>query len=87
MFHGPESERTRLKSLPMADLIVTSYETYVSESGWFKTRRWGVCVLDEGCGNPSAFFVALGKGLTVNIYPRHKFKNSETILAKELQGI
>lgn len=30
------------------DLVVTTYEAFTSEAGWFKHRRWGVCVLDEG---------------------------------------
>ncbi|SCV74235.1 BQ2448_6667 [Microbotryum intermedium] len=50
-FHGPMSERGRLKHDVTAlqpDLIVTTYEAYTAEAGWFKHRRWGVCVLDEG---------------------------------------
>ena len=50
-FHGPVSERARLKSEVVAghyDLVVTTYEAYTAEAGWFRHRRWGLCVLDEG---------------------------------------
>ncbi|KAF8577385.1 hypothetical protein K439DRAFT_1418275 [Ramaria rubella] len=50
-FHGPVSERTRLKEcfrLHRLDLVVTTYEAYVSEDAWCKSRRWMYCVLDEG---------------------------------------
>lgn len=50
-FHGPMSERGRLKHQVVSeqpDLVVTTYEAYTAEAGWFKHRRWGVCVLDEG---------------------------------------
>ncbi|KAL8276276.1 hypothetical protein RQP46_011304 [Phenoliferia psychrophenolica] len=50
-FHGPMTERGRLKSQVVTeqpDLVVTTYEAYTAEAGWFKHRRWGVCVLDEG---------------------------------------
>ena len=45
------SERGRLKGQLVAekpDLVVTTYEAYTAESGWFKNRRWTCCVLDEG---------------------------------------
>lgn len=45
------TERQRLKNQltnEQPDLVVTTYEAYTAESGWFKHRRWGVCVLDEG---------------------------------------
>lgn len=50
-FHGPASERNRLKwelASTHPDLVVTTYEAYTAESSWFKHRRWGLCVLDEG---------------------------------------
>lgn len=46
------TERQRLKAQLVhehPDLVVTTYEAYTAEAGWFKHRRWGVCVLDEGC--------------------------------------
>ncbi|KAL8279227.1 hypothetical protein RQP46_008264 [Phenoliferia psychrophenolica] len=46
--HGPKTERERIKNLPLSDLVVTTYESYQAESAWFRSRRWGVCVLDEG---------------------------------------
>jgi hypothetical protein len=30
------------------DLCITTYEAYVCEDSWFKSRRWFYCVLDEG---------------------------------------
>ena len=30
------------------DLCITTYDAYVSDDSWFKTRRWSYCVLDEG---------------------------------------
>ncbi|EPQ55573.1 hypothetical protein GLOTRDRAFT_121142, partial [Gloeophyllum trabeum ATCC 11539] len=52
-FHGPQSERTRIKNAVRAgditfDICVTTYDSYVAEDGWFKSRRWTYCVLDEG---------------------------------------
>ena len=47
------------------DLCITTYEAYVAEDTWFKSRRWTYCVLDEG----------------------HRIKNSETLLARKVQGI
>lgn len=50
-FHGPQNERARLKGEVASlhpDLVVTTYEAYTAESSWFKHRRWGLCVLDEG---------------------------------------
>lgn len=50
-FHGPMNERGRLRgevSRLNPDLVVTTYEAYTAESAWFKNRKWGLCVLDEG---------------------------------------
>ncbi|KDQ15288.1 hypothetical protein BOTBODRAFT_187400 [Botryobasidium botryosum FD-172 SS1] len=62
-FHGPAPERARLKALPALrdlhgptkatdtqalDVVITTYESYVAENMWFKTRRWNYVVLDEG---------------------------------------
>lgn len=51
-FHGPQSERTRLKDAVLAgqkfDICITTYEAYVAEASWFKHRHWTCCVLDEG---------------------------------------
>lgn len=50
-FHGPATERSRLKhelTNGQPDLVVTTYEAYTAEASWFKHRRWGLCVLDEG---------------------------------------
>ncbi|KIJ13016.1 hypothetical protein PAXINDRAFT_163783 [Paxillus involutus ATCC 200175] len=52
-YHGTQAERDRLKTGIRDneiefDLCVTTYEMYVSDDGWFKTRRWYYCVLDEG---------------------------------------
>jgi SNF2 family DNA or RNA helicase len=57
-FHGPAAERSRLKSefpLTKPNLVVTTYEAYVAEERWFKSMRWGLCVLDEGCVVDSSF--------------------------------
>ncbi|KAI8917041.1 SNF2 family N-terminal domain-containing protein [Powellomyces hirtus] len=50
-FHGTVAERDRLKheyTRIRADILVTSYEQYVSENHWFKTITWKYVVLDEG---------------------------------------
>lgn len=53
-FHGPKSERQRLiedcrSKSSKIDVIVTTYETFVAEQGWFKrVFAWRYCVLDEG---------------------------------------
>ncbi|KAF8961860.1 P-loop containing nucleoside triphosphate hydrolase protein [Flammula alnicola] len=51
-FHGNASERDRLKNSLRGDddfdVILTTYDAYVTEDGWFKSRRWTYCVLDEG---------------------------------------
>ncbi|KAH7927010.1 hypothetical protein BV22DRAFT_1007877 [Leucogyrophana mollusca] len=52
-FHGTQSERSRLKNSVRLDeekfdLVITTYEAFVAEDSWFKTRRWYYCVLDEG---------------------------------------
>ncbi|GJE91583.1 hypothetical protein PsYK624_077330 [Phanerochaete sordida] len=52
-FHAQESERKRLKEAVRAgdiefDICVATYESYVAEDTWFKSRRWTYIVLDEG---------------------------------------
>ncbi|KAG2030306.1 SNF2 family N-terminal domain-containing protein, partial [Suillus americanus] len=52
-FHSTQSERGRLKNSVRNDkmkfdLCITTYEAYVCEDSWFKSRRWFYCVLDEG---------------------------------------
>jgi SWI/SNF-related matrix-associated actin-dependent regulator of chromatin subfamily A member 5 len=52
-FHGQGSERARLKNTirdgkSAYDLCVTTYDSFVAEHGWFKSKRWNYCVLDEG---------------------------------------
>lgn len=64
-FHGAKSERDQLKLVAHGkldragndlrlndspfDVMVTTYETFVSEQGWFKKALvWRYCVLDEG---------------------------------------
>jgi SNF2 family DNA or RNA helicase len=52
-FHGQASERIRLKNSIRDgksgfDLCVTTYDSFVAEHGWFKSKRWNYCVLDEG---------------------------------------
>ncbi|KAF8554251.1 hypothetical protein OG21DRAFT_1497134 [Imleria badia] len=52
-YHGTQAERDRLKTAIRNneikfDLCITTYDAYVSDDGWFKTRRWYYCVLDEG---------------------------------------
>ena len=55
-FHGPKRERDKLMNEcriasknTKIDVIVTTYETFVAESGWFKRAFvWRYCVLDEG---------------------------------------
>ena len=52
-FHAQQNERTRLKLAVRDgditfDICVTTYDSYVAEDSWFKTRRWTYVVLDEG---------------------------------------
>ncbi|KIM59502.1 hypothetical protein SCLCIDRAFT_1217627 [Scleroderma citrinum Foug A] len=52
-FHGTQAERERLKNGVRNeeinfDICLTTYEAFVAEDSWFKTRRWTYCVLDEG---------------------------------------
>ncbi|GAA5924215.1 hypothetical protein JCM10213_004524 [Rhodosporidiobolus nylandii] len=50
-FHGPAAERQRLKGDFLAkapNLLVTTYEAFVAEQVFFKSRKWGVLALDEG---------------------------------------
>ncbi|KAH9924947.1 P-loop containing nucleoside triphosphate hydrolase protein [Amylocystis lapponica] len=52
-FHGPHSERDRLKNGIRSgeigfDLCITTYDSYLVEDTWFKSHRWTYCVLDEG---------------------------------------
>ncbi|KAN0080357.1 P-loop containing nucleoside triphosphate hydrolase protein [Tylopilus felleus] len=52
-YHGTQAERERLKTAIRNeeikfDLCITTYESYVADDSWFKTRRWLYCVLDEG---------------------------------------
>ena len=55
-FHGPKREREKLMNDcriaskdTKIDVIVTTYETFVAESGWFKRAFvWRYCILDEG---------------------------------------
>ncbi|GAA5858503.1 hypothetical protein JCM8547_007336 [Rhodosporidiobolus lusitaniae] len=50
-YHGPAVERKRLQdeiTNGRFNLIVTTYEAYVAEEKWFKRRKYGLCVLDEG---------------------------------------
>ncbi len=49
--HGPPKERTKTKAIlgsTTVDVLITNYETYQLEEGWFKARRWNCVVLDEG---------------------------------------
>ncbi|KAF9531634.1 P-loop containing nucleoside triphosphate hydrolase protein [Crepidotus variabilis] len=49
--HGSVAERTRIKASlrdDIFDILVTTYECYVLENAWLKSRRWTYCVLDEG---------------------------------------
>lgn len=48
-FHGPSTERARLKGLTRTNLVVTTYDAYHAEASWFQAQSWGVTVLDEGC--------------------------------------
>lgn len=53
-FHGPKTGRERMKkellvSKEPLDVVITTYETFVAEEGWFKrVFAWRYCVLDEG---------------------------------------
>jgi SWI/SNF-related matrix-associated actin-dependent regulator of chromatin subfamily A member 5 len=50
-FHGTQAERARLKASTdwkEVDIVFATYESYGAEDSWFKARRWGYCVLDEG---------------------------------------
>ncbi|KAJ8075575.1 hypothetical protein PM082_021205 [Marasmius tenuissimus] len=47
------AERLRLRNtlyhgLGSVDIVLTTYEQYIIEDTWFKSRRWTYCVLDEG---------------------------------------
>jgi SWI/SNF-related matrix-associated actin-dependent regulator of chromatin subfamily A member 5 len=49
--HSAAHERQRIKDSlrhEKFDIMLTTYESYVAEHSWFKTRRWTYCVLDEG---------------------------------------
>ncbi|KAF8884532.1 P-loop containing nucleoside triphosphate hydrolase protein [Infundibulicybe gibba] len=51
-FHGTANERERLKNSMRGsvdcDIMITTYDVYVTEDAWFKSHRWTYCVLDEG---------------------------------------
>uniref|UniRef100_A0A0W0G4E9 SNF2 N-terminal domain-containing protein n=1 Tax=Moniliophthora roreri TaxID=221103 RepID=A0A0W0G4E9_MONRR len=50
-FHGSGNERIRLRKALMDgkyDLLVTTYDVFVAEDSWFKSRCWTYTVLDEG---------------------------------------
>uniref|UniRef100_A0A0W0F6U8 Helicase ATP-binding domain-containing protein n=1 Tax=Moniliophthora roreri TaxID=221103 RepID=A0A0W0F6U8_MONRR len=50
-FHGSGNERIRLRKALVDgkyDLLVTTYDVFVAEDSWFKSRRWTYTVLDEG---------------------------------------
>lgn len=52
-FHAQEAERTRLKLAVRDgevefDVCVTTYEGFVAEDTWLKSRKWTYVVLDEG---------------------------------------
>lgn len=51
-FHGSRTERDRIKESARGDrafdIMLTTYDVYVSEEQWFKSHRWMYCVLDEG---------------------------------------
>ena len=52
-YHGTQAERDRLKLAIRNgeikfDICMTTYDSYVADDSWFKTRRWFYCVLDEG---------------------------------------
>ncbi|RDB18237.1 putative global transcription activator SNF2L1 [Hypsizygus marmoreus] len=51
-FHGPASERDRLKHSLRGDrdfdIMLTTYDAYSIDDSWFKSFRWTYCVLDEG---------------------------------------
>ncbi|KAH8924965.1 hypothetical protein BT69DRAFT_1260872 [Atractiella rhizophila] len=49
--HGAVSERTRLKEVFRTgkfDILLTTYDVYRFESGWFNNKLWGTVILDEG---------------------------------------
>lgn len=52
IFHGTASQKQQLKSNVQhnrPDIVITNYETFVSEKNWFKSAfAWRYCVLDEG---------------------------------------
>ena len=81
-------ERQRLKAQLIndhPDLVVTTYEAYTAEAGWFKHRRWSVCVLDEGC--VSTFCENVSSSHTAFAAHSHKIKNHESNVAQGLHGI
>jgi SNF2 family DNA or RNA helicase len=48
--HGSAPERARFKSQPAVfqglDILLTTYETYVAEASWLKSRRLATCRLN-----------------------------------------
>ncbi|TCD65790.1 hypothetical protein EIP91_002183 [Steccherinum ochraceum] len=52
-FHGAANERARIKEEVRAgnlkfDICITTYESFVAEDTWFKSKQWTYVVLDEG---------------------------------------
>ena len=70
-FHGPKSERVRIKQEELADLsefdvLLTTYEMLVSESNFFRRRFvWASVIIDEG----------------------HRLKNEKSQLSEKLRTI
>lgn len=65
-FHAQQAERSRLKVAIrdgeiQFDVCVTTYEGYVAEDSWFKSRRWTYIVLDEGHRIKNADTILAGK--------------------------
>lgn len=50
-FYGSANERLRLRNTLRErnfDILITTYDQYVTEDSWFKSHRWCYVVLDEG---------------------------------------
>ncbi|KAH8093223.1 P-loop containing nucleoside triphosphate hydrolase protein [Cristinia sonorae] len=52
-FHGSANERARMKvdireGKLKFDVCIATYESYVAEDTWFKSKQWSYVVLDEG---------------------------------------
>ena len=77
--HAQQDERDRLKLAVrdgsiQFDVCVTTYEGYVAEDLWFKSKRWTYVVLDEG--HKIKNLDTLVAGMLQSINPMYKLSRS-----------